>query len=135
VTIRPGDVDCGSCVACCRRENVLVSVGYGDNPADFVVEKEVRPGVFAVAAQPNGDCHYLDHAGGCRIYARRPMMCRSFDCRIEASYAGAERREVVDRGLVDRAVMRAGRERLRAMSPAARAALLANFDAARRRPP
>ncbi len=135
MTIRPGEVACGSCVACCRRENVLVAVTYGDNPNDFVVEKEVRPGVFAVASQSNGDCHYLDPATGCRIYANRPMMCRSFDCRIEASYEGAERREVVTRGLVDRTVMRAGRERLRAMSPAARAALLANFDASRRRLP
>lgn len=123
-----GDVVCNGCVACCRRENVLVSLQFGDDPGQFAIDREVRPGVFAVAAQPNGDCHYLDPKAGCTIYERRPAMCRSFDCRLEASRPTEERRELVQRGLVAADVMRAGRERFLKLSPPAQAALRHNYQ-------
>ena len=131
MSIRPGEVPCNGCVACCRRENVLVSAGFGDDVSTFTVEREVRPGVFALAAQANGDCTYLDAEAGCTIHDRRPMICRSFDCRIEA--VAEDRKTRVQDGRLDAAVLRAGRERFRAMPPAARAALLANHEARRRR--
>ncbi|MSO64878.1 MAG: YkgJ family cysteine cluster protein [Alphaproteobacteria bacterium] len=123
-----GSVACNGCVACCRRENILVSASFGDDPHQYEIEREVRPGVFAIAAHANSDCHYLDAKTGCTIYDRRPAMCRSFDCRIEAARPGGERRDLVRRGVVDSAVMRAGRERFLAMSPAARAALMRNYE-------
>lgn len=131
MSIRPGEVPCNGCVACCRRENVLVSARFGDDVASFTVEREVRPGVFALAAQPNGDCIYLDGRAGCTIHGRRPTICRSFDCRIEA--VAEDRDDRVMRGKLDKDVLRAGRERFRAMAPAQRAALLANHEARKQR--
>ena len=36
--------------------------------------------LYLLATEANGQCVYLG-ASGCTIYERRPLLCRSFDCR------------------------------------------------------
>lgn len=35
-------------------------------------------GLFLMVSRPNGDCGYLDRERQCRIYDKRPNVCRQF---------------------------------------------------------
>jgi hypothetical protein len=92
-------VPCGSCQFCCRKEWVLLSPEAGDVIELYETETvfdpvRSRPGK-ALAHKPNGDCVYLGPRG-CTIHARRPSLCRIFDCRLfylqEAAKPRRERR-------------------------------------------
>jgi Fe-S-cluster containining protein len=96
---RERSVPCGSCQFCCRKEWVLLSPEAGDVIELYETENvfdpvRSRPGK-ALAHKPNGDCIYLG-PGGCTIHARRPSLCRTFDCRLfylqEAAKPRRERR-------------------------------------------
>lgn len=76
--------------------------------------------VFALAADENGHCVYLGPSG-CTIYDRRPLLCRSFDCRKHYLILPKQDRDnLVRLGLSSRAVFNAGRTRLRTLSAAER---------------
>ncbi len=75
---------------------------------------------FSLARTPAGACVYLG-ASGCTIYERRPLLCRSFDCRKHyAILPRQDRDNLVRHGLSSRAVFNAGRSRLKTLSAAER---------------
>jgi hypothetical protein len=72
--------------------------------------------VFLLATRSNGQCVYLG-ASGCTIYDRRPLLCRSFDCRkYYLVLPRQDRDNLVKLGLSSRAVFNAGRARLKSLS-------------------
>jgi len=75
---------------------------------------------FYLARTPSGACVYLG-ALGCTIYDRRPLLCRSFDCRTHYLILPRQDRDnLVRHGLSSRAVFNAGRARLKTLSPVER---------------
>jgi Fe-S-cluster containining protein len=71
---------------------------------------------FLLATTATGQCVYLG-ASGCTIYDRRPLLCRSFDCRKHYLILPRQDRDnLVRLGLSSRAVFNAGRERLKSLS-------------------
>jgi Fe-S-cluster containining protein len=73
--------------------------------------------VFLLATETNGQCVYLGGTG-CTIYDRRPLLCRSFDCREHYLMLPRQDRDnLVKLGLSSRAVFNAGRARLKSLSP------------------
>ena len=76
-----GVVPCNGCVLCCRGDAVRILPGDGD---DLCTEPHpYRAGALMLAHKANGDCIYLGERG-CTIWARRPRMCRTMDCRVLA---------------------------------------------------
>lgn len=78
-------VPCGSCTLCCQGDQpIAVMEKFGDDPGIYQAQSQGlnRHGeeVFYLDHQDNGDCIYLDREKGCKIHARRPALCRSFDC-------------------------------------------------------
>jgi hypothetical protein len=72
--------------------------------------------VFLLAAEADGRCVYLGPKG-CTIYNRRPVLCRSFDCRKHYLILPRQDRDNLVRiGLSSRAVFNAGRARLKSLS-------------------
>ncbi len=72
--------------------------------------------VFLLATDANGQCVYLG-ASGCTIYDRRPLLCRSFDCRKHYLILPKQDRDnLVRLGLSSRAVLNAGRARVKSLS-------------------
>ena len=72
--------------------------------------------VFLLATEANGQCVYLGESG-CTIYDRRPLLCRSFDCRKHyLILPRMDRDNLVKLGLSSRAVFNAGRARLKSLS-------------------
>ena len=66
--------------------------------------------------EEDGRCVYLG-AAGCTIYERRPLLCRSFDCRKHYLMLPRQDRDnLVRLGLSSRAVFNAGRARLKSLS-------------------
>lgn len=80
-------VPCGTCTLCCKSEAIILHPEDGDDPANYetiVVEHPLykdRP-VFMIKPRDGGGtaCRYLGPFG-CSIYAKRPVLCRGFDCR------------------------------------------------------
>jgi Fe-S-cluster containining protein len=73
--------------------------------------------VFFLATEANGHCVYLG-TSGCTIYDRRPLLCRSFDCRKHYLILPRQDRDnLVKLELSSRAVFNAGRARLKSLSP------------------
>ena len=73
--------------------------------------------MFLLATEANGQCVYLG-ATGCTIYDRRPLLCRSFDCREHYLILPRQDRDnLVRLGLSSRAVFNAGRARLKSLTP------------------
>ncbi|MHA2344803.1 MAG: YkgJ family cysteine cluster protein [Candidatus Hodarchaeales archaeon] len=73
---------CNRCAACCKRlqlsaalnpqMNELIRAHYG---------REIKPGVvWKVAITISHRCKQLTDGNMCRIYAKRPQLCREFDC-------------------------------------------------------
>ena len=109
-------VPCGSCHACCHSP-VEVRPDFGDNPDDYKLalshDTSAPNGLVMITLdrKPDGSCYALK-AGRCSIWAKRPQVCREFDCRrIFWSYDKAGRRELLDKGYFKRAVLDAGRNR------------------------
>ncbi len=82
----------------------------------------MEDGTPVLTRHPSGHCLYL-HEGACLIYDRRPMTCRSFDCRAlliadvaqpEKFFAQAEEKfEVVCKAPGDREFLHDARARAR----------------------
>lgn len=78
------DVPCNGCTACCRSAAVGLRPELGDKPSDYETEPGTDPRTGApmlmLKRSADGACIYL-RDGGCAIYDKRPVICRSFDCR------------------------------------------------------
>ena len=71
-------VPCGSCTACCETGRVVLYPAV-DDVKSYGTQTD-DDGTITLTRHPNGHCLYL-HEGTCLIYARRPMVCRLYDCR------------------------------------------------------
>jgi Fe-S-cluster containining protein len=111
--------ECATCPGhCCKGDMIVLHPEHGDRVAlyDTVpVENPVtgEPG-FMLAHKPNGDCVYLGEIGGvgrCTIYARRPLICRSFDCGLAyAKMRRHDRRRLLRDGLISQETIDQGRK-------------------------
>ena len=112
---------CNSCTECCRSKQALfLHPGQGDEVESYQVRVATDPDtgdrVFLLATKENGECVYLG-ASGCTIYNRRPLLCRSFDCRKHYLILPRQDRDnLVQLGLSSRAVFNAGRSRVKTLS-------------------
>jgi hypothetical protein len=113
------DVPCDGCTACCAsNQGLFLHPEQGDDVESY--QHRVVNGVFLLATTTNGACVYLGRSG-CTIYERRPLLCRTFDCRQHYLILPRQDRDnLVKLGLSSRAVFNAGRARLRSLSSAER---------------
>lgn len=73
-------IDCSGCTLCCQ-SGQLIMLMPGDDPAKYRVRRHpIQADLMVLEQKPNGDCVYLQ-PGWCSIYADRPRICRTFDCR------------------------------------------------------
>jgi hypothetical protein len=80
-----------------------------------VTDQTTGHSMFVLATEPNGQCVYLGDSG-CTIYDRRPLLCRTFDCRTHYLILPRQDRDnLVKLGLSSRAVFNAGRARLKSL--------------------
>jgi hypothetical protein len=72
-------VPCNGCTRCCKGDAVrLLSE---DNISSFITEPHpILIGEVMLAHKQNRDCIYLD-TNSCSIHDRRPIQCRTMDCR------------------------------------------------------
>ena len=98
------DVPCNSCSACCRHHLVHLSAADEANLAAYDFRQVGTSRVLRL--KDNGDCTHLG-PGGCTIYDKRPLVCRSFDCRKQLmTLSGHERRRFSNSVLGDAAKSR-----------------------------
>lgn len=103
-------VPCGGCTACCKGEAVYLVPG--DAVASYLVEMSPGGKGLVLQRKANGECVYLD-ASGCTIHDRAPTLCKVYDCRRQYQmYSRLTRRKMQSQGLLDAAVMEAGRKRV-----------------------
>jgi hypothetical protein len=103
---------------------LLLHPEQGDDVSSYLVRAAAQPDsgetVFLLATKETGECVYLGPTG-CTIYERRPLLCRSFDCRKHYLILPRQDRDnLVRLGLSSRAVFNAGRVRAKTLSPAER---------------
>ncbi len=86
----PADVPCGSCNACCRTFHQL-HIRPGEKRARRRLPKEhlsvargLPPGYLLLGYTEDGSCPMLV-GGRCTIYEDRPLVCRTYDCRLYAA--------------------------------------------------
>ena len=86
----PADVPCGSCNACCRTFH-QIHLRPGENRARKRLPKEylsaargLPPGYLLLGFTEEGACPVLV-GGRCTIYEDRPLVCRTYDCRMYAA--------------------------------------------------
>ncbi|MGE5228331.1 MAG: YkgJ family cysteine cluster protein [Deltaproteobacteria bacterium] len=86
----PADVPCGSCNACCRTFH-QIHLRPGEKrarkrlPKDFLsVAPGLPPGYLLLGYTEEGACPVLV-GGRCTIYEDRPLVCRTYDCRMYAA--------------------------------------------------
>ncbi len=125
----PTMVNCEGCTECCRSgQGLVLHPEEGDDVESYVHRiaghREDGSAVFVLATDEKGWCVYLGKRG-CTIYERRPLLCRTFDCRKHyLMLPRTDRDNLVRLKLSSRAVFNAGRARLKTLSPAERAACL-----------
>ena len=117
-------VPCGSCTECCKsNQGLFLHPEQGDDVESYEFRVEVdreRNPVFLLSTTPDGACVYLGPSG-CTIYERRPLLCRSFDCRQHYLILPRQDRDnLVRLGLSSRPVFNAGRARVKTLSEAER---------------
>jgi len=116
-------VPCDGCTECCRNnQGLFLHPEQGDDVESYrhhVATDRAGNPVFLLATA-NGACVYLGPAG-CTIYDRRPLLCRSFDCRKHYLILPRQDRDnLVRLGLSSRAVFNAGRARIGTLSASER---------------
>jgi uncharacterized protein len=86
----PADVPCGACNACCRTFHQL-HIRPGEKrarrrlPREFLtVARGLPPGYLLLGYTESGACPVLVD-GRCTIYEDRPLVCRTYDCRLYAA--------------------------------------------------
>jgi Fe-S-cluster containining protein len=99
----PADVPCGQCTACCRTFH-QIHVRPGEKrsrkrlPKEYLsVARGLPPGYLLLGYTEAGACPVLVD-GRCTIYEDRPLVCRTYDCRLYAA-TGVEpdRAEIAER--------------------------------------
>jgi Fe-S-cluster containining protein len=122
-------VNCDGCTECCRSgQGLVLHPEEGDDVDSYQHRVAGHRGdgsaVHVLATDDKGWCVYLG-PGGCTIYDRRPILCRTFDCRKHYLMLPREDRDnLVRLKFSSRAVFNAGRARLKTLSPAERAECL-----------
>ncbi|SRR5712691_8211900 len=111
------NVTCNGCRLCCLHDLILLHPECGDRIEDYDCVPAMNPLTgkqgFALRRNENSECIYLG-PDGCTIHDRAPVICREFDCRALYRKLGrTERRSLISRGLIDKKVLDAGRERLK----------------------
>ncbi len=88
-------IPCGACTLCCRnRTAIILHPEKGDDPRDYgtlvALQHPLQPArtVYRLAHKADGSCIFLGPFG-CSIWAKRPVMCRDFDCRVLAQRGDA----------------------------------------------
>jgi Fe-S-cluster containining protein len=122
------EVPCGGCTQCCNsNQGLFLHPEQGDDVGSYqykVAADRAGNPVFLLATTAGGACVYLGDLG-CTIYERRPLLCRSFDCRKHyLTLPRQDRDNLVRLELSSRAVFNAGRARLKTLSAAERQACL-----------
>ncbi len=86
----PANVPCGDCNACCRTFHQL-HLRPGEKRARKRLPKEylsvargLPPGYLLLGFTEEGTCPMLV-GGRCTIYEDRPLVCRTYDCRMYAA--------------------------------------------------
>jgi uncharacterized protein len=86
----PADVPCGACNACCRTFHQL-HIRPGERqarkrlPQEYLsVARGLPPGYLLLNYTETGACPALVD-GRCTVYGDRPMVCRTYDCRLYAA--------------------------------------------------
>jgi Fe-S-cluster containining protein len=86
----PADVPCGACNACCRTFH-QIHLRPGEKRARKRLPKEylsvargLPPGYLLLGYTDAGACPVLVD-GRCTIYEDRPLVCRTYDCRLYAA--------------------------------------------------
>jgi len=86
----PADVPCGACNACCRTFH-QIHIRPGEKrarkrlPRDYLsVARGLPPGYLLLGYTEAGACPVLV-GGRCTIYEDRPLVCRTYDCRLYAA--------------------------------------------------
>ena len=119
------DVPCNGCIECCKSgQGLFLHPEQGDVVESYrhqvVTDRATGRPVFLLATEANGHCVYLGPSG-CTIYDRRPLLCRSFDCRKHYLMLPRQDRDnLVKLGMSSRAVFNAGRARLKSLNAAER---------------
>jgi Fe-S-cluster containining protein len=127
------EVPCGGCTECCRsNQGLFLHPDQGDDVESYQFQVRADPAtgkaVYLLATNEHGACVYLGPSG-CTIYERRPLLCRSFDCRKHYLILPRQDRDnLVRLGLSSRAVFNAGRARLKSLHPAEREECLAKRE-------
>ncbi len=130
---RETEVPCGACTACCKsNQGLFLHPEQGDDIASYQVQVRVDAEsgspVYFLATDEAGACVYLGETG-CTIYERRPVLCRTFDCRKHYLILPRQDRDnLVKLGLSSRAVFNAGRARLNSLNRTEREECLAKRD-------
>jgi hypothetical protein len=118
------EVPCAGCTECCRsNQGLFLHPEQGDEVESYrfrVAAGRDGRDVFLLETTPEGACVYLGPEG-CTIYERRPLLCRSFDCRKHYLILPRQDRDnLVRLGLSSRQVFNAGRARIKTLSAAER---------------
>jgi Fe-S-cluster containining protein len=86
----PADVPCGACNACCRTYH-QIHLRPGEKRARKRLPREylsvapgLPPGYLLLGYTETGACPVLI-GGRCTIYEDRPLVCRTYDCRMYAA--------------------------------------------------
>ena len=86
----PADVPCGECNACCRTFH-QIHLRPGEKrarkrlPGKYLsVAPGLPPGYLLLGYTESGACPVLI-GGRCTIYEDRPLVCRTYDCRMYAA--------------------------------------------------
>jgi Fe-S-cluster containining protein len=114
------DVPCKGCIECCRSgQGLFLHPDQGDDVDSYrtrTVTDTNGKSVFVLETTSQGACVYLGERG-CTIYDRRPLLCRSFDCRKHYLILPRQDRDnLVRLKLSSRAVFNAGRARVSTLS-------------------
>lgn len=96
----PADVACGDCCACCSTSH-FIHVRPEERGARARLPRTLLfpapglpPGNLVLGYDEAGRCPMLAD-GLCSIYHHRPIVCRTFDCRIYAATGVAPDREAI----------------------------------------
>lgn len=114
------EVPCNGCIECCRTgQGLFLHPEQGDDVASYRTRTATASTgeiVSVLETTSDGACVYLGERG-CTIYARRPLICRTFDCRKHYLILPRQDRDnLVRLKLSSRAVFNAGRARLSTLS-------------------
>lgn len=116
---------CDGCTECCRsNQGLVLHPEQGDDVDSYehriLARRATGEPVFVLATDASGRCVYLGDRG-CTIYERRPLLCRTFDCRKHYLMLPRQDRDnLVKLGLSSRGVFNAGRSRVKTLSAAER---------------